>query len=284
MTLAGAVRRIDRLNRRERSVLDQIDDRIERWLTGYMFELSRVFYRHFMTRFDVVQARQTGADREMDQQVTASVQALNADIEQVVGEAVAEAHEDGVMFGWWDAARAGVPAMVSADRERLSAAAALAAVGIGGLSLADRIRRWTTAMDGRGRAAWRAALAQGATLDDAGFLFETLADQMGRRFAALGEAQIQQAFTEGQREALLAWVGDQKGYILGEVWLTRQDGRVCPICEELHGTITTAVPVEDSHPGCRCVKVPVLDWDRLMTTFTPVPVEFDAFEQQFRVE
>jgi FAD/FMN-containing dehydrogenase len=54
----------------------------------------------------------------------------------------------------------------------------------------------------------------------------------------------------------------------------RLDPLVCPVCAAKHMTVTSDRPVDHSHPGCRCIKVP------MPRNFTPVaPLSFESFLQ-----
>lgn len=98
----------------------------------------------------------------------------------------------------------------------------------------------------------RAAMLTGGNLPDTlGVLDLQLESLTGRVDALIGN----EAFIAARRGAddVLSYVTE--AYV--DVWLTEDDELVCPICRPLHLTVTTLQPLVDTHPGCRCWKVPV---------------------------
>jgi hypothetical protein len=115
----------------------------------------------------------------------------------------------------------------------------------------DKMRRWLTATALAG-GVW-AATREGYT---------RLMQQHTGRVAGLFANETFRAFTAGAMVGLET-ARRELGVVIGEIWLCRTDasGRpdplVCPVCKPLHMTVTTLRPIDDTHPGCRCLKVPV---------------------------
>jgi hypothetical protein len=115
----------------------------------------------------------------------------------------------------------------------------------------DKMRRWLTATT-IGAAVW-------ADTTDG---FDGLASQFTQRVTGLLGNEIFRAFSLGALVAL-ATAERELGIDPASVWLCRTtadgtpDPLVCPICRPLHLTVTDKRPIDDTHPGCRCIKVPV---------------------------
>ena len=118
-------------------------------------------------------------------------------------------------------------------------------------STTNKMRRWLVAL----------AVAGGAWGDTVGG-YARLMQQHTGRVSGLFSNETFRAFTTGAMVGL-ASASRMLGTEIPEVWLCRSDatGRpdplVCPVCKPLHMTVTTLRPIDDTHPGCRCIKVPL---------------------------
>lgn len=131
----------------------------------------------------------------------------------------------------------------------------------------DRARRWAGDVRLKHRTGLRSLIASEATLPATMEWFDGIAAFLNQRVSSLAVNEIHRAFELGQSAAMAQFTN----LIIGEVWVTRNDLTVCPFCRSLHMTVTTLKPIEDSHPGCRCFKIPLLDGAGSR------PVDFDLF-------
>jgi hypothetical protein len=97
-------------------------------------------------------------------------------------------------------------------------------------------------------------VAGGRTLDDTLLGVDGAFATFNGRVAGLVGNELHRAAAAGADIALTA---ARRDHDIIEVWVTTGDHLVCPICEALHLTVTRKQPVTDSHPGCRCWKVPI---------------------------
>jgi hypothetical protein len=261
------VRRIDQLNLHERTLLQKTERRVENWLVGYLAVLNAAFYRNFVNRWDLGDAHRNGVIQDLSSDAHESLAAAADDVTDDMQSVMVDAYQDGYAMAAFDMYRGG---LATADQleEQLDPPTPEHVhhwgrnAAIAGVALAARIRRWMGDTTVRNRLVLNAAAGQGSTLPETQLQIETLGEQLANRLGTLGTAELQRAFYAGQRLALTQLFGDVVPAALqGDLWLTRRDNKVCPICWALHGTITTLEPVDDTHPGCRCVKVPLLDLD-----------------------
>jgi hypothetical protein len=283
LTMAAAIDRIDRLNRREQTLFDRIHERMVDWSRGYLWQVNQAFYRHFINTWDPVTARVQGLDRALPAAAIPLWQDVEADIVDASEEAVDDAYREGFLLILWDLYRRGAVSLDQLEDVAVPDEADtidwLDAAALGGLGLAARVGRWAGLGAARTSLAIRSAIGRELSLNDTGMMVETLADQIGGRLAILAGSEMNRAFFDGQLLALQRMFGDEiDDYIEGSLWLSRMDGRVCQLCAVLHGTITDLKPIEDSHPGCRCRKVPILrptEWGNPEAR----PVDYDAFAE-----
>jgi prophage regulatory protein len=157
------------------------------------------------------------------------------------------AYDDGFWVTMWDLHRTGMlDEQAVADTPPPSDSdfnTWLIAGAIGGIALASRIRRWVGDLKLRLGTGLSSAIGSGLSLDGTSEIADVLTDQTVKRLEALGEGEVLRAFTAGQDMALT-----RTGLFasVGQVWLSRRDGRVCPICASLDGKITVLRPVATS--------------------------------------
>jgi hypothetical protein len=146
----------------------------------------------------------------------------------------------------------------------------LLTLGLFGASWMARRAAWRDDVTRRVGAWTEAAIVGGMTLDDTVAGFDRITDSFTGRVEGLVENEMLRTFDAGGDIALTA---AQEDYAITEVWVTRADRLVCGICAPRHMKVTPLKPVTDSHPGCRCRKV-------------PVPADFEytdvAYDQLFR--
>jgi hypothetical protein len=284
LTFEAIVERIDRLNRHERSLLDRINRRFDRWAEGYLGHVNAQFYRYFTNRWDLAVARSNGVDQDLTTEAVSQLGAMEDELASDIETEVEDSYESGFLFALWDLYRSGVideadieEGIEFPDEDTFDGWLTLSAIG--GLTIADRLGRWIRDAQLKARQGVRAAIARELSLNDTGLMLETLADQASGRIGILAGSEIQRSFYSGQTDALRQALGPlYDTLVVGEMWWTRLDGAVCQICATLHGQVTPLVPIDDSHPGCRCRKIPLLRWDALGDR-TSRPIRFSDFEQ-----
>ncbi len=277
----SAVERIDLLNARGQSLSDKIADSVQAWTQGYIYQVNNAFYKHFVNNWDLQQARTFRVDRSLIETGYASLDARGDEVSDDMTEATEDTYQDGFTFGLWDIYRhnaaSDLPDVPSDD----DTAALVAAGAVGGILLADRLQRWIGDSKIKLRNAIKVSMVRGMSLDDTTGLVDTLGEQTFSRLDLLGEAELQRTFHQGQAGALQATFGpDYANLLLGEMWLTRNDGAVCPMCFLLNKTITKLLPIVDTHPGCRCIKVPVFNPAELGNNLDINPISLEDFRSQ----
>lgn len=130
----------------------------------------------------------------------------------------------------------------------------LLGLGVLGMNWMARRARWRDDSVGRVSQWVRASVAGGRTLSDTLQGYDNLTEQFTGRVKGLYADELKRSFDVGVDVTLTA---ARKDHAIAEIWLTRDDRLVCPICAALHKKVTPLQPITDSHPGCRCEKVPV---------------------------
>jgi hypothetical protein len=255
--------KIAELKRRELDFGWEITHPYEEYLLSWRERIERFFLSSFVIslrpdkvqHWDLVTAQQHGFGTMRDEMLDEL-----SDITEELVEPAEEKERDafllGALFGRWQLALGGTE-----DPDipwPLYAGAAIA-----GMGFADRARGWTGVYRQKVGEMFAAQQAQQGTLFDTMAQFDALITGFTRRMGQLARNQWYFAAVTGERAAV-------RPFRVGELWLI-QDERACPICKALHLTVTTKIPIKDSHPSCRCIKVP------LATNFTPTPVSFAAF-------
>jgi hypothetical protein len=142
----------------------------------------------------------------------------------------------------------------------------LLALGVAGLSWATRLGQWRDRVTLDAVQWMHASIVGGQSLDDTLTGLNRITDSFTGRVQGLAENEMVRAFDTGGNIALEAVEGD---HAVTEVWVTRNDRLVCGICGPRHMKVTALQPIRDSHPGCRCRKVPVPE------DYTHTDVDYD---------
>lgn len=258
-------------------------------------DLERVFFKAVVVpvgaegapRWEPVKARQE-AIPAAEQKYVEVDHALRVASETLLEEELVETFKDGYLWGVWEMVAAGVIDEAEAellqdelldgtevedltiprppDDEAINQM--LLVVGFGGLAYLDRMARWRQIYEAKLRRWLDASAAGGLTFIDTTEGVDRILDGLRARLVSLGQNEAHRAFTRGNT---VAWRAVAPDRIVGEVWMTREDPLVCVTCQAKHLTVTEDQPILDSHPSCRCVKVPiVLDADGQ-------PVDWEAF-------
>lgn len=174
----------------------------------------------------------------------------------MMDEALAAGADEGFLLALWQLETSGADTSDAAESRPDAEAwqTLLAASGYGGLSYADRARNWIGEGFGKVNTWLTAAVVGGLTLGDTLLGVDNAFRTMVGRIETLGREEMALAYTTS---AQVAWQ-PFRPMMAGEVWITMRDERVCSICGPLHMKITDLSPIRDSHPLCRCAKIPIL--------------------------
>lgn len=222
--------------------------------------------------WDLHRVRADGLEPSLRDDYTAMTSALVTDgLEPIVTDDVEDAYRDGYLLQLWDLHQQGLDVdEVPEEFDRIAVRAGLAATVIGGLSLLQRMDGWVQASQARFAQLLRASIVGGDDLARTEQWYDGLVSQLTGRLVALGSNELLLASRQGQLDAL---TGLPEGALLGMLWVSRwPDPGVCPICLQLHMTLTDQRPGIDSHPACRCILVPLV-----APTGRVHPVSFERF-------
>lgn len=128
----------------------------------------------------------------------------------------------------------------------------LIAAGVGGLSYLARLKEATKVARGRFTKWLRATIFGGRSIQDTLQGYDAVTKSHQNRVTKLAENESHRSMLIGV-DLAQERVAKQT---IGAVWLT-QSKQPCQICLEKNLTITQDQPIEGSHPGCRCIKVPI---------------------------
>lgn len=137
-------------------------------------------------------------------------------------------------------------------------------LGVWGDVTTDKVSRWVGS-----------SILGGLSLSDTLDGFSRMAVGHTQRIAGLFDNEAFRAFSLAGLVAMTLVANDHP---LDTLWVARTmpggqlDLKVCPICAAKHLTVTRDRPVDDSHPGCRCIKVQVPE------DFVPTPQSFESFQ------
>lgn len=268
--LQTAWQKIARLQAREFDALRDVHAYFDRLIPDFRRDLENYFLQHFV--LGVVRPKPTFLDTPGLDELTTSfdtiVDAVEDNIEEDLDERLADEYDESYWFALWELRTWGIDVEEAPPPpDRKGILALILAAGIAGLNHRDRLRTWGQTYRQKFRE-WVSSSARiGRDYDDIMSGVDRVFDAWRGRVTALAGDELHRAHLGGTRAA---W-GVVPNAIVGEVWLTREDPLVCPLCREKHLSITNDQPIEDSHPACRCIKVPIL------LTATGVPVDYLAF-------
>lgn len=221
--------------------------------------------------WDLLRARELKAEATLAGEFSDVLRDTEASMQDVLDEHLVEGYEESYDLGLWMLYLGGIDSTIAkAPPDRSAIKVALIAAGIGGLGYPTRLRAWRADTESRYQRRLRGLIASGATGQETMDAFDSLATTFVGRIEGLGQNELFRAYTVGAETATAAFTDKLEG----EVWITRGDTLVCPICAEKNLTITTQQPIRDSHPGCRCRKAPI------PLNYAGQPIDYASFLQK----
>lgn len=256
--LQTAVQKIARLQAREFDVLRDVKQYFEDQIPDFQRDLDEYFFRHFVLT--------VGGKKDWEPDVPASAdavadsfdhisKAIDKELDEDLGEQLTDEYDESYLFALWELNSYGVDVSdvpPPPDRKRILALLLLG--GIEGLNYRDRLHTWGDTYRQKFREWVRSSARIGRDYDGTIGGARRIMQSWQGRVEALAGDELHRASTGGTRDAWALL----PGIVSEEVWLTREDPLVCPICAAKHLTITRDQPIRDSHPRCRCIKVPIL--------------------------
>lgn len=267
------------MQRREFSLSSTLYGQFATYFESFAQELSRDFLQLFVAPYPEMPAGsarwQAGdpatiaAVADLSDRFVQGLAAVESEALAAMDEDLPDAFTAGYEQALWELQQLGLEDALDAedagDPEEILAI--LTGASIGGVPYGARLAAWTGLGQSKFQQALRTSVAGGYSLDDTLALYGASVGAVSQGAAGLGGNELFYAAALGSAAAFALF-----GAI--EVWLTREDERVCPICAALNRTITRKLPVRDSHPGCRCDKVP---WLAAAMTPSP-PLSWGAFQ------
>jgi hypothetical protein len=263
---AAVVEKMAELRRLESRFGSAISPPFEEWLLRWRTRIEAFFLAHAFTstrgdgqkHWDLLAANRGQFDLVI-------LRPMLAELDDLIEDAIEEAREEephayhfGALLGRWQLAVGGVGDR--GTRWPLYVGAAILGLGFG-----PRARRWGRIYGRKLRTALRGAILTQQTLLETIASVDALATGLTGRMRSLAQNEWYHAAVEGEDAAVRPFRA-----VMGKVWLIKDDN-ACEFCKSLHRTITTLIPVKDSHPACRCVVTP------LVTNFIPTPLSFQTF-------
>lgn len=278
-TLASTYQKIHAIQSREWAAGARIDRFYDALTQSHRRVLEDAFFRYFVypldsqPRWDAVSALRSDVAATVNDRYIAATDDILDETELTSDDELDESFLQGWYFGLWDIYQAGGDVDIAVPPTSEAIEAAIAGAAIGGLSLMERARRWIGDSRLKHSTGVRAVILSEETLPGTLQWYDGIASVLTNRVSSLVVGEIHRAFELGQASA----VGLFPDMLLGEVWVTREDAQVCPRCQALHLTVTDLKPIVDSHPNCRCFKVPIVDGAGSR------PIDFTLFMQELQL-
>jgi hypothetical protein len=211
-------------------------------------------------QWDPLTFRQTGGDTMQSfAALVDALQAVDVDDFQVQLETAAD---EGYARELWLLALGGLDTETLADFTPEDWGPTLRDAGYRQEDWEQRLNAWGTSTKGKMAQLLTALAVAGATWPETAEAYDRIAQQHTKRVTGLLDNELFRAYTVGSMVGL-GVAQRQLDAEVEEVWICRTtvsgelDPLVCPICKPLHITVTPRIPVDHTHPGCRCLKVPV---------------------------
>lgn len=285
-----AMERIRRYQRDELALDRSIREFYRALVPDFMEELDRYFLDSFVVKigrdgqpkqvWDFFKAAENYAVPKLIESYDAMSRAGEQEVGDLLDESLTDGFNEGYLLGLWMLNEAGVEDVYGAlpPPEAAHARNLLMVLGIGGVTYANRLNKWTSLYEEKATRWLRASIFSESTRDETITALGYISGALESRVVALGGDELYRAYNLGQKQA---W-SQFEGFVAGELWLTREDELVCPICRPLHMRIVWQEPIIDTHPNCRCQKVPILtDANGMLINPQGRPIEYPEFRQTF---
>lgn len=184
-------------------------------------------------------------------------EALYIEDVEAIGDWLDDAMVEGHQRELWLLAMSGMdidPYLDSLPAEEDDRSELLLVLGVLGVGWLARRAFWRDDVTQRMTQWVNASVVGGLTLEETLAGFDRVSGSFTDRVQELVRNELVRAHDIGMDLALTA---AQKDHEIAEVWVTRADRLVCLVCAPRHMRVTPLQPITDSHPGCRCRKVPV---------------------------
>jgi len=258
----------------------QYRDELERAFAAYMLVATPGGQPRPAPVWDGLRLRQDGREAELVESFRALIDAMREVDTDAFTDMLSEAADDGFDRALYMMALGGLDTAELLDRLPDDWETTLRDAGYDEVDWEQRLGFWGTDTSEKLRRWLTGTAVAGLPLTDTVNGYAAITSGHTGHVEGLLGNELARAFGIG---ALLAMTLARETFgddAFVEVWLAKTDasGRpdplVCPVCAALHMTVTTKQPVDDTHPGCRCVRVPV------PANFTPVPgLSFESFRQ-----
>lgn len=221
--------------------------------------------------WDIVRAKQLRSEDVLAGEFDDLIDETGTEVGDLFDEELTDGYEESYDLGLWMLYLGGIDSTTAAPPpERSGIKRALLLAGLAGIGYPTRLGAWGADTKGRYRQRLRGLIASGATVGETLDAYDMLAETHVGRVEGLGQNELYRAYGVGQTAAVSQFTKQ----VDGEVWLTRGDAVVCPICRAKNMTITVEQPITHSHPGCRCRKVPI------PLNYAGQPIDYVAFLQK----
>lgn len=252
--------RIQAYQKREFNLLAALNDEFMRPFESFQEELDRHFLQYFVTPWpkDTEEKPPTwrrnaavrhGSLQTLNRAYQEQIEAAGREAAEELEDALVDAYTDGYEWALWALFLAGEDTLDAADLDDTDIVGALEAGAIGGLTARDRLGAWIGVSEQQLASILGTGIAAEQTYQQTVGAVQRLTKSLASSIAALASNEL---FLAGVLGA--AFASRQLGAV--EVWVTADDEKVCPICRPKHLTVTNEQPIVDSHPACRCEKLP----------------------------
>lgn len=259
--------KISALQAREFDLGLRIRAPFEEFLLDWRTRLERFFLTRFVVSLDPITKRQVwdpvlamraGLTLEVDEPMQRALLDLEEDLVAAEREVQRDAFLYGLLIGRWQMALGGIDLQAARWPGFLLPA-------IAGLGLISRTRAWGRVSRAKIKQVLTAAVLSRQTIMQTVAMVEAVLLTYAKRVTSLVQNEVYRAVMIGEQRAA-------HGYPVVGLWITKDDELVCKICEPLHLTYTSKIPVDDTHPDCRCSKILIArkfaPHQMTLTTFT----------------
>jgi rubrerythrin len=246
---------------RERELSQELDDLFGPITDSYLEELTGHFFTNFGKDIDpstkqpiwsLTTAKENDSIEDLSESYRDMMNSLQDEAIDIMDEELTSELEESFDYGLWSLYQSGVDVdevegLGGFDERK----AMLLAAGVLGVSYVGRLRKATSVAKSKFLSWLRATITGGRPFADTVEGFTRIMKSHQARVTKLAENENHRSFLLGIDQA----TERAKGQLAGTVWLARPNA--CPICSPRHLTITGLIPISDSHPNCRCIKVPI---------------------------